>query len=38
LRGIYPIVATITAEGWQRLNDDRLATVFEEIASEVRAR
>ncbi|HEY4607923.1 MAG TPA: proteasome subunit beta [Ilumatobacteraceae bacterium] len=38
LRGIYPIVATITAEGWQRLNDDRLATVFEEIATEVRAR
>src|SRR3954468_13096128 len=38
LRGIYPIVATITAEGWQRLNDDRLATVFEQIATEVRAR
>ena len=38
LRGIYPIVATITSEGWQRLNDDRLATVFEEIATEVRAR
>jgi proteasome beta subunit len=38
LRGIYPIVATITAEGWQRLNDDRLATVFEAIATEVRAR
>lgn len=38
LRGIYPIVATITAEGWQRVSDDHLATVFEEIASEVRAR
>ncbi len=38
LRGIYPIVATITAAGWQRVTDDRLATVFEEIASEVRAR
>ena len=38
LRGIYPIVATITAEGWQRISDDRLATVFEEIATEVRAR
>ncbi len=38
LRGIYPIVATITAAGWQRITDDRLATVFEHIASEVRAR
>jgi proteasome beta subunit len=38
LRGIYPIVATITAEGWQRVNDDHLARVFEAIASEVRAR
>ena len=38
LRGIYPIVATITASGWQRVSDERLATVFEEIASEVRAR
>src|SRR3954453_16600705 len=38
LRGIYPIVATITAQGWQRLNDERLATVFEQIATEVRAR
>lgn len=38
LRGIYPIVATITAEGWQRVNDDHLARVFEGIASEVRAR
>jgi proteasome beta subunit len=38
LRGIYPIVATITSSGWQRVTDDRLATVFEEIATEVRAR
>ena len=38
LRGIYPIVATITSNGWQRVTDDRLATVFEEIATEVRAR
>ena len=38
LRGIYPIVATITGTGWQRVTDDRLATVFEQIASEVRAR
>jgi proteasome beta subunit len=38
LRGIYPIVATITSLGWQRVSDDRLAAVFEEIATEVRAR
>jgi proteasome beta subunit len=38
LRGIYPIVATITAEGWQRVSDDHLARVFEDIATEVRAR
>ena len=38
LRGIYPVVATITAEGWQRLDDDELKTVFETIAGEVRAR
>ncbi|MFZ4719988.1 MAG: proteasome subunit beta, partial [Ilumatobacteraceae bacterium] len=38
LRGIYPVVATITADGWQRLDDDELATVFESIAAEVRAR
>jgi proteasome beta subunit len=38
LRGIYPVVATIAADGWQRLADDRLATVFENIAAEVRVR
>jgi proteasome beta subunit len=38
LRGIYPVVATITAEGWSRLADDELVTVFESIAAEVRAR
>lgn len=38
LRGIYPIVATITADGWAKLDDAELATVFGEIASEVRAR
>ena len=25
LRGIYPVVATITADGWQRVDDDELA-------------
>jgi proteasome beta subunit len=38
LRGIYPVVATISADGWQRLEDESLAAVFENIASEVRAR
>ncbi len=38
LRGIYPIVATVTADGWQPIGDDELATRFEAIASEVRAR
>lgn len=38
LRGIYPMVATITAAGWSQLADGELATVFETIASEVRAR
>ena len=38
LRGIYPIVATITAAGWERVADADLATVFEAIAGEVRVR
>jgi proteasome beta subunit len=38
LRGIYPVVATITSTGWLRLADDHLASVFETISSEVRAR
>ncbi|MEO5901708.1 MAG: proteasome subunit beta, partial [Ilumatobacteraceae bacterium] len=38
LRGIYPVIATITAEGWARVADEELAGVFESIASEVRAR
>jgi proteasome beta subunit len=38
LRGIYPVVATITADGWSRADDAELATVFESIAAEVRAR
>ncbi len=38
LRGIYPIVATVTAEGWQPVGDDDLAARFERIASEVKAR
>jgi proteasome beta subunit len=38
LRRIYPVVATITAAGWQRLGDDELAGVFQTIADEVSAR
>jgi proteasome beta subunit len=38
LRGIYPIVAIISADGWQKVEDDELATVFTSIAEEVRVR
>ena len=38
LRRIYPVVATITADGWQRLGDDELADVFRSIAEGVTAR
>lgn len=38
LRGIYPVVATITAEGWQRLDDSDLAARYEAIVAEVKAR
>ena len=38
LRGIYPVVATITAAGWDRVADAELAAVFEAIASEVKGR
>jgi proteasome beta subunit len=38
MRGIYPIVATVTAEGWKPIDDTDLAPRFETIASEVRTR
>lgn len=38
LRGIYPIVATVTADGWERLDDDDLAPRFLRLASEARSR
>jgi proteasome beta subunit len=38
LRGIYPVVATITADGWQRLADADLAARYEAIVAEVRNR
>jgi proteasome beta subunit len=38
LRGIYPIVATVTVEGWEQVGDDELAPRFAAIADEVRSR
>jgi proteasome beta subunit len=36
LRGIYPIVATITADGWVRVEDTELAERYERIATSLR--
>jgi len=36
LRGIYPVVATITAEGFARVGDDELASRYQAIAEAVR--
>jgi hypothetical protein len=33
VRGIYPIVATITADGWQTVDDTELAERYREIIS-----
>lgn len=38
LRGIYPVMATIDAGGWNRLDDDDLAGRYEAIVDEVRSR
>src|SRR6186997_3040567 len=38
LRGVYPVVATIDADGWQRLEDEDLAQRFGAIIDEVRSR
>jgi len=38
LRGIYPTVATVTAEGWEQVDDDELAARFEALAAEMRTR
>lgn len=38
LRGVYPIVATITSAGWQRIDDEALAGVFGSIIEEVKNR
>ncbi|MEO5973743.1 MAG: proteasome subunit beta [Ilumatobacteraceae bacterium] len=38
LRGIYPVVASITTNGYQRVADDVLAKLYETIAEGVRQR
>ncbi len=38
LRGIYPVTATITSNGWARVDDARLASIVEELLVEQRAR
>jgi proteasome beta subunit len=38
LRGIYPVVAAIDADGWERLNDEDLAARYAAIVEEVRSR
>jgi proteasome beta subunit len=38
LRGIYPVVATITADGFTRVPDDELAARYQSIADAVRGR
>ncbi|CAN5800936.1 proteasome subunit beta [soil metagenome] len=37
LRGIYPVVAEVTADGFQRVPDDELAARYARIAESVRA-
>jgi proteasome beta subunit len=36
LRGVYPVVATITAEGYLQVPDDELRVRFETVAAEIR--
>jgi proteasome beta subunit len=38
LRGIYPVVAVIDADGWSRLDDDDLAARYRNIVGEVGSR
>jgi len=38
LRGIYPVVASISKDGWNALPDDQLAKIYADIAKEVGAR
>jgi proteasome beta subunit len=34
LRGIYPIVASITSKGWERIDDSTLSQLVEELIAE----
>ena len=38
LRGVYPIIASISANGWESATDAELAVVFEQIAEEFKSR
>ena len=38
LRGVYPIVASISSDGWRHVSDEDLAIVFERIAEEFKSR
>ncbi len=38
LRGIYPVVASIDVDGWDRIDDDDLAVRYEAIVQEVSSR
>lgn len=38
LRGIYPIVATIEADGWKRIPDDKLEGIYNSIDQELKSR
>lgn len=38
LRGIYPVIASITAEGFKKVGEDQLKTVYEAIAKGVQQR
>ena len=38
LRGIYPVIASITANGWSAVSDQHLTKIYQEIATEVGAR
>ena len=38
LRGIYPVVATITSAGWTRIDDSVLATLVNELLDDQRTR
>lgn len=38
LRGVYPIIATITSEGWRKIEDETLSIIFSSIADEVKTR